>query len=200
MFARADNSIVRAQGGLGIGLALAKAFVELHDGHIALQSAGKNQGSEFVLTLPLAPLHNQEQPLAVQHEPGASGSYRILVVDDSRAAANALKSLLELLGHQVHTAYDAASAVKSAVRMRPQLVISDIGMPDVAGYELARRLRHTPGLEEVVLVALTGYGQPHDLELASATGLDWHVVKPITLAGIKHALQLIPTAPDSLRR
>jgi CheY-like chemotaxis protein len=116
------------------------------------------------------------------------------VVDDSRAAANTLKSLLELLGHQVHTAYDAASAVESARRTRPQLVISDIGMPEVDGYELARRLRQTPGLEDVVLVALTGYGQKRDVELASAAGFDWHVVKPITLEGIHGALQLLPMA------
>jgi CheY-like chemotaxis protein/nitrogen-specific signal transduction histidine kinase len=194
MFARAEHSVVRAHGGLGIGLALAKAFVELHEGRITVRSAGENLGSEFVITLPLAPVQRREEPPPASDGRPAPCSCRILVVDDSRAAANTLKSLLELLGHQVHTAYDAASAVESARRVRPQLVISDIGMPEVDGYELARRLRQTPGLEEVVLVALTGYGQKRDIELASAAGFDWHVVKPITLAGIQGALQLLPTA------
>jgi CheY-like chemotaxis protein/anti-sigma regulatory factor (Ser/Thr protein kinase) len=199
MFARADHSVVRAQGGLGIGLALVKAFVDLHEGQIAVRSAGENQGSEFTLTLPLALVLPETTPPSVNRQAHGE-SYRILVVDDSRAAANTLKSLLQLLGHQVHTAYDAVSAIESARRTRPQLVISDIGMPEVDGYELARRLRHTPGLEEAVLVALTGYGQQRDIELASAAGFDWHVVKPITLEGMQRALQLLPAGCDAATR
>ena len=191
MFAQVEGSVDRAQGGLGIGLTLAKSFVELHDGTITAHSEGVNRGTEFVVTLPATPLRARND-VPAGDAPGPAKSYRILVVDDSHAAADSLKRILERLGQNVSAAYDAATALELARRERPEIVISDIGMPKINGYEFARRLRSEPGFEEVVLVALTGYGQRQDVEQAISAGFNNHVLKPITLEGIKSLLNLVP--------
>ena len=121
---------------------------------------------------------------------------RILIVDDTRAAGYVLGKLLETMGQQVRTATDAAAALEIVRRERPDLVISDIGMPDMDGYELARRLRKEPGLERLLLVALTGYGQDSDKERAKQSGFDYHLVKPVSLEALQGLLASLPAPPQ----
>lgn len=189
LFTQVDNTLVRAHSGLGIGLTLVKNFVELHGGRIEAQSRGAGQGSEFIVRLPLA------QPAAASPESNGSTidvnalpRRRILVVDDTRTAATMLCRLLQALNQDVRSANDAATAIEYAVRDRPEIILSDIAMPRMDGYELARRLRAEPGLKDVVLVALTGYGQESDRRRARDAGFDVHLVKPVDLEALKRLL------------
>jgi signal transduction histidine kinase len=168
LFSQVNATIGRAQGGLGIGLTLAKSLVELHGGHIEAQSEGLGMGSTFVITLPTA-LHAPRPAVttrALQNCSTPLPARRILVVDDMRDAGYVLGKLLEALGQQVHTLQHSRAALEHARRERPEVIISDIGMPDMDGYELARRMRREPGLQGVVLVALTGYGREGDRRLS----------------------------------
>ena len=197
LFAQVDGTLDRAQGGLGIGLTLAKNVVELHGGRIEAKSAGPGKGSEFIIHLPVATkelalgVTASESPLG----PSKLPSRRILVVDDARSAVYTLSTLLESMGQQVSTALDAVEALERARTERPDLVISDIGMPHINGYELARRLRNEPGLEGVILVALTGYGQDTDRERAREAGFDDHLVKPVSLDSLRNLLATLPSPP-----
>lgn len=179
LFAQADTSRTRSQSGLGIGLTLAKRLVEMHAGTISARSEGLGQGSEFIVRLPLA-----EVPAPV---PGESGNgepgsdlvlRRVLVVDDNADSADSLGMLLRSLGTEVRTVYDGPLALEVVQDYRPDAVFLDIGMPGMDGLEVARRIRRYPGLEGVLLVALTGWGQPTDRELTRAAGFDHHLVKP----------------------
>jgi signal transduction histidine kinase/ActR/RegA family two-component response regulator len=202
MFAQVDRTLERAQGGLGIGLSLAKNLVEMHGGRIEAHSAGPGRGSEFIVWLPLVH-HGPRSTLAAsapengkRHLPAR----RILVVDDTRSAAYVLGKLLEKLGQQVCTAHDAISALEHARIERPDMVISDIAMPDMNGYELARLLRQEAGMTAVVLVALTGYGQSSDKQRAKEAGFDYHLVKPVSLESLEEMLASLPASPDALVR
>ena len=194
MFAQVDRSISRAQGGLGIGLTLAKSFVEMHHGRIEVHSGGLGQGSEFVVHLPILDRSQSSSPAPPTGSRAQLSRRRVLVVDDTSDARFVLGKLLELLGQQVRTANDAATALESVEREVPDLVISDIGMPSVDGYELARRLRRQPGLESVPLVALTGYGQETDKQRAKEAGFDYHLVKPVGVEVLKDLLKSLPAA------
>jgi PAS domain S-box-containing protein len=196
MFSQVDRTLKRSQGGLGIGLTLAKHLVEMHGGRISVTSAGIGQGSEFVVRLPLA-----TSPAPVPHSPLIPPSQssdkmpaprRILVVDDAQAAAATLAKLLEKMGQQVYIAGDAAEAIREVRERRPDLVISDIAMPDMDGYELARALRRSPGLDNLVLVALSGYGQDSDRREALEAGFDRHLVKPVSYEALKALLNEVP--------
>ena len=200
MFAQVDRTLDRAQGGLGIGLSLAKNLVQMHGGHIEAHSDGLGKGSEFVVRLPLAPdIHRPAGRVSV---PRSSSTqlpvHRVLVVDDTKAAAYLLGKLLEAMGQQVSAAHDATSALESLQVERPDIIISDIAMPDVNGYELARRLRQDPSLKDVVLVALTGYGQESDKQRAKDAGFDYHLVKPVSLEALQEMLASLPTRPNVL--
>jgi PAS domain S-box-containing protein len=197
MFAQVDRTLTRAQGGLGIGLTLAKTLVEMHGGRIVAHSDGPDQGSEFLVYLPML-RDSQRRPAQTSPKQSSRTSVlrrRILVVDDTRAAGYVLGKLLETMGQQIFTATDAAAALESARRERPDLVISDIGMPNMDGYELARRLRKEPGLEGLLLVALTGYGQESDKQRAKEAGFDYHLVKPVSLEALQDLLQSLPASP-----
>jgi PAS domain S-box-containing protein len=183
LFSQAARSSDRAQGGLGIGLALVKNLVGLHGGKVSCYSAGTGQGSRFTITLPrlaTAPAQPTEE-LAVTAAPGVSGQ-RILVVDDNVDAADMLAMFLESAGHEVLVEYGAAQGLARALRERPRICVLDIGLPGMDGKELARRLRQAPGLESVLLVAATGYGSEQDRADALAAGFDHHLVKPLDLA------------------
>ncbi len=192
----------RTHGGLGIGLTLARSLVELHGGRIEAHSEGSGLGSEFTIRLPLGV---PTSPIAPSHirphaEPATTTTRRILIVDDARDTAYILSKLLETLGHDVAVADSGASALEFARRERPDVVISDIGMADMDGYELARQLRREPGLQGIVLVALTGYGQERDRWRALEAGFDLHVVKPVGLQALKSMLDSLPArrqAPTS---
>lgn len=171
---------------MGIGLTLVKRLVEMHNGVVEAISAGPGQGSQFVITLPLA----AETPSMTQQDSQASssanpcGSYRLLVVDDNRDAAMTLAMLLRLYGHRVETAYDGQAALGLIPSFRPDVVFLDIGMPSLDGYELARRIRRDLGLAHLTLVALSGWGQAEDRRRSKEAGFDHHFVKPMEPAAL----------------
>jgi CheY-like chemotaxis protein len=192
MFAQVDRTLNRSQGGLGIGLTLAKSLIEMHGGSIEAHSDGAGKGSEFMVRLPIARGKELTCPASSVSSCGsrlpAPAGHRILVLDDTPSAAYILGKLLEKLGHQVRTVHDAASALDYARVARPDVIISDIGMPNIDGYEFARRIRQEPGLEQVMLVALTGYGQRDHREQAIESGFDFHLVKPVSLEALQETL------------
>jgi PAS domain S-box-containing protein len=181
LFVQADHSSTKAHGGLGIGLTLVKNLVEMHGGSVEAHSAGLGQGSEFVVRLPL--LSDREQSAAADRRKGPTQAapatgMRLLVVDDNSDAAMSLAMLLRLQGHDVKVAHDGLTALETATRFRPDVIFLDIGMPGMDGYEVARRLRERPGLEHVVLAALTGWGQEEDRRRTARAGFNHHLVKP----------------------
>ncbi|MBA2290837.1 MAG: PAS domain S-box protein [Gemmatimonadales bacterium] len=179
MFTQVDTSLERSRDGLGIGLTLAKTLVEMHGGSLEACSDGIGLGSEFVLRLPI--LVDTPTPLAPVPSPTVSLPKRrtILVVDDNRDSATSLAMLLEVNGHQTHTAYDGAQAVEAAATLQPDVVLLDIGMPTMNGYEACRRIREAPGGTTIVLIALTGWGQDQDRQRSQEAGFDHHLVKPV---------------------
>ncbi len=180
LFSQADASLPRAQGGLGIGLTMVQRLAELHGGSVSAHSAGEGRGSTFVVRLPLAPAAPPAPPRAADAphpHPGPSGR-AVLVVDDNRDAADSLAVLLSTKGYDVRVANDGGEALRVLTTYRPDLVFLDIGLPGIDGYEVARRIRQTPELRDVVLVALTGWGQEEDRRLSHEAGLDYHLVKP----------------------
>jgi two-component system, chemotaxis family, CheB/CheR fusion protein len=183
MFMQVDRSLERARGGLGIGLSLVQKLVELHGGTVTAFSPGPGQGSEFVVRLPLVddcpPDDKAKSVSAKQASTAAAPRRRILVVDDNKDAADSLGMLLRILGNDVQIAYDGLQAVTLAAEFRPQLVLMDIGLPKLNGYEAARRIREQPGGRDVTLVALTGWGQDEDRRRSHEAGFDRHMTKPV---------------------
>jgi CheY-like chemotaxis protein len=183
LFVQSERSLDRAQGGLGIGLSVVKRLVEMHQGQVSARSAGTGQGSTFEIRLPLvAAPADQILPAS----PNAGRGKRILIVDDNRDAADSLSLLLQIHGHEVQTAYGGEEALRVAADYAADLVLLDIGLPTMNGYEVARRLR----LEGIPghLVALTGYGQPEDVQRAKEAGFDAHMVKPVDVERVLEAL------------
>jgi CheY-like chemotaxis protein len=177
MFTQHQRRSDRTQGGLGIGLTLAKRLVELHGGSIDAQSEGEGRGSTFIVTLPLVPaIAEQPEPTPRPQEPVARPC-RILIADDNADAVEMMHLMLTLLGHSVEVASDGVAAVEMAVNLAPQVVFLDIGMPRMDGYEAARRIRDQLG-SQVVLVALTGWGQDDDKRRSREAGFDHHLTKP----------------------
>lgn len=180
MFTQVEKPLEREHSGLGIGLTLVKRMLELHDGTIEARSAGIGQGSEFVVRLPVLDesiARPSPQPSAAEQT--ATIPRRILVVDDNRDAADSLAMLLKLTGHEVHTAHEGLEAVEAAAKLRPELVLLDIGLPKLNGYEAARRIREQPWGKGMVLVALTGWSQEKDRQKSKEAGFDDHFVKPV---------------------
>ncbi|MEO6192565.1 MAG: ATP-binding protein [Thermoanaerobaculia bacterium] len=198
MFTQGEHSIERAQGGLGIGLALARSLVEMHGGTIEAFSAGPGSGSEFVVRLPVA----VEAPRAEKPAPAAGSTaradaaLRVLVVDDNQDAADSLSALLELMGHEVRTAYDGLEAVAAAGAFAPDLVLLDIGLPKLNGYEAARRIREQPGGRDINLIAVTGWGQDEDQRRSREAGFNLHITKPLDPAILE---RLLVRSPSELR-
>jgi PAS domain S-box-containing protein len=182
LFVQVDHSATRSQGGLGIGLTLAKNLCEMHNGSVETRSAGLGKGSEFVVRLPIATHgfeHEQDREAKPQPQASSPSGYRLLVVDDNQDAANSLAMLLRLQGHEVRIAFSGLAALEMTKKYSPDVVFLDIGMPGMDGYEVARRLRQQPGLENVVLAALTGWGQQEDRRRTAEGGFDHHLVKPV---------------------
>ena len=197
LFTQAERTPDRAQGGLGLGLALVKSLVELHAGSVSAHSEGPGQGSRFVVRLPRAadragPL--LEHGLADDQGATRAAPLRLLVVDDNNDAAVVLRMLLQALGHEAHIEHDGQRALERASQLSPQLLFLDIGLPDMDGFELARRLRAMPETADATLVAVTGYGQPEDKERARQAGFDHHVVKPVYLHEIEGLLDACASA------
>jgi len=179
MFVQIDTSLERSVSGLGIGLTLVKNLVEMHDGTVEAHSAGVGQGSEFVVRLPIAVESAEPPPAPTIVEPTTTTPRRILVVDDNRDSATSLAALLELTGHETHIAYDGLEAVEAAVTFGPDVVLLDIGLPKLNGYDACRKIREQPSGKGIVLIALTGWGQDEDREKSKAAGFDAHLVKPV---------------------
>jgi signal transduction histidine kinase/CheY-like chemotaxis protein len=186
MFSQLTPALERSQGGLGIGLALVRGLVELHGGRIRAESAGIGHGSVF--TVELTVLEEQPVPEVPVAAPQNNASRRILVVDDNFDAADTLTMALELHGHIVRAAYGAADALVQANDFRPSLILLDIGLPDMNGYEVARRLRAEPWGNDITLVAATGWSQEADRQRAQDAGFDDHLVKPIEFARLLELL------------
>jgi PAS domain S-box-containing protein len=189
MFTQVPGSVSRSEGGLGIGLTLVRSLVEMHRGSVAAHSQGHGHGSEFVVRLPL--LCEAAPPTAAEAEqqtPHKVPAWSVLIVDDNRDAADSLALLLHVAGQEVRTAYDGPAALDLARARPPDVVLLDIGMPGMDGLEVARRLRQDLGLKQVLLVALTGYGQEEDRRRSHEAGFDAHLVKPADVRALERLL------------
>jgi PAS domain S-box-containing protein len=189
LFTQVDRSLEKSQGGLGIGLSLVKGLVEMHGGSVEARSDGHGTGSEFVVRVPVVlsvvgELRDEGGGEAI--EPG--DRRRILVVDDNRDGAESLGMMLTLMGNELRTAHDGLEALDVAAAFRPDLILLDIGMPRLNGYDTARRIREQPWGKNTVLVALTGWGQEDDRQKSHDAGFDTHMVKPVDLAALEKLL------------
>jgi two-component system, chemotaxis family, CheB/CheR fusion protein len=191
MFTRIDTATARAEGGLGIGLALAKGLMKLHGGELLVRSGGLGEGSEFTLRLPSsAVVEAPSVALPCSSTAIRIAPRRILIADDNLDAADSLSMLLKLAGHEVHLAHSGAQALEMAAYLKPEIGIFDIGMPDLTGYEVAQRIRHEAWAKQVKLIAVTGWGQEEDKRCALAAGFDHHLTKPISSDELEQLLRL----------
>jgi PAS domain S-box-containing protein len=185
MFSQVDRSVERSTGGLGIGLALVKGLVEMHGGTVTAASEGEGKGSTFTVTLPVM-ADRPETPSGPASDNGrAAPGRRILVVDDNRDGADSLAMMLTLLGNEVRTANDGLEAVEQAEAFRPEVILMDVGMPRLDGYEATRRIRGLGWAGAVTIIALTGWGQDGDRRRSREAGCDGHLVKPVNLPDLQ---------------
>ena len=196
MFTQVDRNLGRSQGGLGIGLTLVRSLVEMHGGTIRAFSDGPGQGSEFVVRLPLSREESQQQNAGGEQDQraraGSSSQGRILVVDDNKDSVETLSALLRIMGYEVRMSYDGPSALEAAAAFRPHVVLLDIGLPGMSGYDVARRMRQMPEVSDAVLIAQTGWGQDDDKRRAEEAGFNAHMVKPVDTAQLKRLLAGLP--------
>jgi PAS domain S-box-containing protein len=185
LFVQSERPLDRAEGGLGIGLSIVKGLVAMHDGTVKATSAGAGCGSTFTIRLPriVAPAASEPRPRL-----RSTGKRRVLIVDDNVDAADSLAMLLRLDGHEAEAAYSAASALEAVERWRPEVVLLDVGLPEIDGYEIARRLRASNPVSGIRLIALTGYGRDEDRERARAAGFDDHLLKPADMDALQRLL------------
>ena len=189
LFMQSRPPLERFEQGLGVGLGLARALVTLHGGSIAACSEGRGRGSEFCVTLPVGPRATMPVVAGDGLKSPAAATLSVLVVDDNRDVADSCAMLLELAGHSVHTAYDGAQALEMGENRRPNVVVLDVGLPDMNGYEVARRIRSSEWGRKLPLVALTGWGRGKDRELAAAAGFDHHLTKPVAPEALEALLR-----------
>jgi two-component system CheB/CheR fusion protein len=200
LFTQGHRSLDRAEGGLGIGLTLVRRIVELHGGTVQVKSAGRGEGTEFVMRLPALPAVAGDMavtPPQVKRRPRAAHPTRVLMVEDNPDAAESLVLILELLGHHVRVVADGRAGLEAARANVPDIMLVDIGLPGLNGYELAQAIRRDPALKHVVLVALTGYGRPEDKADAVAAGFDYHFVKPVDLDALGDLVARLGTREES---
>lgn len=187
-FTQAEQSLDRSDGGLGLGLSLVKGIIDLHQGEVSVLSKGRHQGATFTIKLPSTNLSAQ---VGDGTSAGKSGkTHRVLLIEDEKDAAETMGQLLELLGHEVHLAHTGPEGLKKATAVQPTLIICDIGLPGLDGFEVAQRLRQRHMTSSVPLVALTGYGAREFVDRAKAAGFDHHITKPASIRDIQDALAL----------
>jgi PAS domain S-box-containing protein len=196
LFTQAERSLERAQGGLGIGLALVQRLVEMHGGTVEATST-VGQGSEFTVRLPVVPPPERQLSTPIEKAHPVRPSLRVLVVDDNVDTVTTLAMLVKESGHDVRTAFDGLAVLEIALDYRPDVVLLDIGLPGLNGYEVARRIRQQPALQHTVLVAMTGYGQDSDRKSSREAGFDHHLVKPGDFAKVLQILATIPELPST---
>jgi signal transduction histidine kinase/ActR/RegA family two-component response regulator len=194
MFSQVEPGIALSSGGLGIGLALARGLVEAHGGTIEARSEGRGKGSEFIVRLPVVAERAIAAPAATAGGEEHARAYRILVVDDVEENAVSLAAVLRGMGHDVHTAGGGQEAVVAAARYLPEVVLLDIGMPHMNGYDACRHIRGIPGGESILIVAVTGWGQEKDRQDSARAGFDDHLVKPVDPAGLEALIQRLGRA------
>ena len=191
LFTQAERSDDRSQGGLGIGLALVQRLVELHGGTVAVHSA-LGQGSEFVVRLPIvAMIAPQTSPPGTEPVYPTAVALRVLVVDDNVDMAEGMALLLKDAGHDARTIHEGPTALQAALDYRPHVVLLDIGLPGLSGYEVARRMRNQQDLQSAVLIAVTGYGQEADRQTSLEAGFDYHLVKPTDFMDVQAILATV---------
>ena len=200
LFTQADRSLAHSQGGLGLGLTLVRRLVEKHNGTVTASSAGIGQGSSFTVRLPLLPASGPAVTCigesASSPSVSSASTLRIMVVDDYVDAAESLTMLLQMKGHEVTTFHCGIEAIAQVKDFRPQVVLLDIGLPGLDGYEVAKRLRRIPEARDVTLIALTGYGQAEDLKRSQSAGFDHHLLKPVNFEKLSELLaSAIPVNP-----
>jgi signal transduction histidine kinase/ActR/RegA family two-component response regulator len=193
LFSQVDRTYNRTQAGLGIGLTLVRTLVEMHGGQVEAKSEGPDMGSEFVVRLPVAAaVGGRRLRDQCRAGPISIAPRRMLVVDDNRDAADSLGALLKLLGATVSTAHDGAAALEALLTYRPSVMLLDIGMPAMDGFEVARRARERPEGRDVTLIALTGWAQEEDRRRSLEAGFDFHLVKPVDLSALQAILASLP--------
>jgi CheY-like chemotaxis protein/two-component sensor histidine kinase len=179
MFTQVDTSLERSVGGLGIGLTLVASLVAMHGGTIEARSEGLGRGSEFIMRLPTRPAPSARSAAPESRSSEPSVSRRILIIDDNEDGAQSLAMLLELHGHQTQMAHDGVQGIELAEEFQPEIVLLDIGLPRLNGYEVGRRIRAQPWGKDMVLIAMTGWGQEDDRNRSREAGFDAHIVKPV---------------------
>ncbi|HYF20226.1 MAG TPA: ATP-binding protein, partial [Ramlibacter sp.] len=197
MFTQLHHSAARAKGGLGIGLSLVRTLVQMHDGSVRVYSAGLDEGTRFTVELPLAQAPRQATAASPGNAAGGSGAHRILVVEDNRDGLETLVALLEMLGHEVAGAADGREALEVARSFRPRIVLLDLGLPVLDGFEVARALWEDPELRNVYIAALTGWGAESDRRRTAEAGFDAHLTKPVELPALEAVLRQAGAAASS---
>jgi PAS domain S-box-containing protein len=190
LFVQADASLARSEGGLGVGLTLVKRLIEMHGGTVSAESAGAGQGSEFCIRLPaVAPQRALDHPTAQRSHVTDALRRRVLVVDDNVDAAESVAMILRLSGFDVRCIYEGTSVLETAKSYHPDVVVLDIGLPGMDGYQVARQLRSDPQLKGTPLVAVTGYGKEEDRQASKSAGFDYHLTKPVDPMALQALLE-----------
>jgi len=197
MFTQVDRSLEKSQGGLGIGLTLVKRLVEMHGGRVEARSEGPGKGSEFIVRLPVVVEASVPQASGVEDEPAApKSSLRILIVDDNRDGADSLAMMLRIMGNYTRTAYDGQEGADLAGEFLPDVMLLDIGLPKLNGYEVCSYIREQSWGKSVVLIAVTGWGQDDDRRRSHEAGFDSHMVKPVDPQALMKTLTMLAEAAD----
>ena len=190
MFAQVHSARDRSEGGLGIGLALKKALVDMHGGKIEARSAGLGRGSEFTVRLPRRETNPEQRESMDDDAPVSTASRRVLIADDNRDSAESLATLLQLDGHEVTIVHDGAAALAAFANLRPHVVLLDIGMPHLNGHEVVRTIRQNYPTSGARLIAITGWGQENDKMRSDAAGFDFHLTKPVDIQRLSGLLKV----------
>jgi CheY-like chemotaxis protein/two-component sensor histidine kinase len=200
MFTQADRSLETSQGGLGIGLSIVRRLIEMHGGTVEARSAGPRQGSEFVVKLPVAVVQAQDfERISSLPTTAPITARRILIADDNQDAVESLAMMLTMMGNETRTAPDGLAALQFVESFAPEIVLLDIGMPKLNGYDAARRIRALPCGARLVLVALTGRSQDEDRRRSHEAGFDFHLVKPVEPAALEKLLAIVPSSLDTAK-